>query len=86
MLVSNHMYSYQSTQNESSTFTDSQLKATASIAKPFWGKEKKNNKTATRMPGHRSDLHYSYKRREYLDIFSSYLKYGKSVFVPISYI
>ena len=38
------------------------------------------------MPGHRSDLHYSYKRTEYLDIFGSYLKYGKSVFVPISYI
>lgn len=48
--------------------------------------EKKKKKTATRMPGHLSDLHYSYKRREYLDIFSSYLKYGKSVFVPISYI
>ena len=38
------------------------------------------------MPGHRSDLHYSYKRTEDLDIFGSYLKYGKSVFVPISYI
>ena len=83
MLASNHICSQQSIQNESSTFTHSQLRASLSIIQPS-GKAKQLPECvvmvmictiATRDLGSR-----------YLDTFYSYLKCGKSIFVSISYI